>query len=124
MSVETQDDADKTPRHDTRDMPVTRGAMRKAFRINEVFTFLVAALTAIAAVFGAYKLLLNEAAAAGERASGPLIKRVETLEQNDKQRSEDIHEVQTDIRALYKAVMTKQPQERLEKPAPAKDGGP
>jgi hypothetical protein len=36
----------------------------------------------------------------------------------------DVHETQADIRALYKAVMTKQPQERLEHPAPEhKDGG-
>ena len=34
----------------------------------------------------------------------------------------DVTEVQRDIRALYKAVMTGQRQERLE--VPAKDGGP
>jgi hypothetical protein len=41
------------------------------------------------------------------------------------QQSEDLHEIQQDIRALYKASMTGRPQERLEKPAPEhnKDGG-
>lgn len=50
--------------------------------------------------------------------------RITTLEHQQTQLQGDVHEVQTDIRSLYKAVMTGRPQERLEKPAPEhKDGG-
>lgn len=39
------------------------------------------------------------------------------------QQSDDTHELQKDVRALYKAVLTGQPQERLERPPTPKDGG-
>lgn len=113
-------------RHDTAEMPVTRGAMRQAFRINEIFTFLVAAMTAVGAVFGAYKLLLSEARAEADAGIAPVERRVQVLEQEAKQQREDTHEVQMDIRSLYRAVTTGKKQERLEKPPPPpapKDGG-
>lgn len=53
----------------------------------------------------------------------PMAKRVEVLEQDQRHLREDVHEVQVDIRALYKAVTTGQRQERLEQPPPPKDGG-
>jgi len=45
-------------------------------------------------------------------------------EQQYRQVKEDLHEVQMDIRALYRAVQTGQPQPRLERPLPQPiDGG-
>lgn len=41
-----------------------------------------------------------------------------------RQATQDLHEVQADIRALYRAVQTGRPQPRLERPLPALDGGP
>jgi len=53
---------------------------------------------------------------------GPLERRMVVVEQRQLNQGTDIHELQLDVRALYKAVMTGQAQPRLE--APAKDGGP
>lgn len=44
--------------------------------------------------------------------------------QAKRQAAADLHEVQADIRALYRAVQTGRPQPRLEKPLPSLDGGP
>lgn len=44
-------------------------------------------------------------------------------EQRYTQVKDDLHEVQMDIRALYRAVQTGMPQPRLEKPPPSVDGG-
>lgn len=55
----------------------------------------------------------------------------EKLRQHEAESSEvhtatraDLHEIQADVRALYKALMTGAPQPRLEKPQPQPDGGP
>lgn len=53
----------------------------------------------------------------------PVEKRLTIVEQQQKEQRADIHEVQADIRALYKAVMTGREQPRLERPLVAPDGG-
>ncbi|UOF77435.1 hypothetical protein [Caudoviricetes sp.] len=53
----------------------------------------------------------------------PIEKRLKIVEQRQQEQGSDIHEVQADIRALYKAVMTGQPQPRLEVPHVPLDGG-
>ena len=108
-------------RHDTAEMPVTKGEMRRSFRINEVFTFVVAALTAIGAVFGAYRLLLSEAEAAGEKGAARAEQRIVTLEQQRRQDRDDMHELQKDIRELYRVMPRVRDSARLEKPLG--DGG-
>ena len=109
-------------RHDTAEMPVTVGTMRRAFRINEVFTFAVAAMTAIAAVFGAYRLLLSEAEAAGAKGADKVAERVLTLEQQRRHDRDDVHELQRDIRELYRVMPRVRDSARLERPV-GKDGG-
>lgn len=52
----------------------------------------------------------------------PLERRMSEVESRAKQQASDIHELQVDIRALYKAVMTGVPQARLEQSP--RDGGP
>lgn len=114
-TTERLDDESKAdaPRHDTAEVPVTMGVMRRAFRINEVFTFLVAVGAAIAAVLGVYRLVLSEAAAAGRDATSSFEKRVTALELEQP-------EIRKDVRSLYRAVLTGQRQDRLEQPLPPK----
>jgi len=99
-------------------MPVSKKDMKRAFRLNEVYTFVIAIVTAAVAVIVGYRVFISEAKAAGVEAAKELVKRVDVIEENQK-------EVRQDVRALYRAVMTKQPQPRLEKdPDEKKDGGP
>lgn len=114
-TTERKDDEAKAAeqRHDTGEQPVTMGVMRKAFRINEIWTFLVACAVAIAAVLGAYRYVLSEAAAAGKGPVEGLEKRVGALELEQP-------EIRKDVRSLYRAVLTGQRQDRLEQPLPPK----
>lgn len=104
-------------RHDTAEMPVTMGTMRRAFRINEIWTFLVACAVAAGAVLSAYRYVISEAEAAGRKGATDVEKRVAALEG-------ELPEVRKDVRALYNTVLTGRRQERLERPLPEKDGGP
>lgn len=116
--------AGDAPRHDTAEMPVTRGVMRRAFRINEVFTFLVAATTAMGAVFGAYKLLLSEARAEADAGVKLHEVRISVLEQQTVRLSQDQtadHKLIIGANQKLDALL-----ERMNVPNPAptpKDGG-
>jgi hypothetical protein len=101
---------------DTGEFPVTKNVLKKALRVNEIWTVLVAIATAGAALIGGYTLFIAKAEAAGAEAAAKVAKRQDAVEESQK-------EVREDVRALYRAVMYRQPQERLEKPLP-KDGGP
>jgi hypothetical protein len=54
----------------------------------------------------------------------PVRLEVEDLSRRVERVEKQVPEIQADIRALYKAVMTGARQERLEQPAPRADGGP
>ncbi len=55
----------------------------------------------------------------------PVEKRIATVEQGQQDLKSDLHEVQKDIRELYRVLPTKSRRsERLEQPLPALDGGP
>lgn len=97
-------------------MPVLKKDMKRAFRFNEAYTLLVALATAGAALLGGYKVFISEARAAGAEEAKQVSKRQDKVEANQ-------DEVRLDMRALYQAVITRQPQERLEKPLPLVDGG-
>lgn len=101
---------------DTGEFPVTKTALRHALRLNEIWTVIVAIVTAGAALIGGYTLFITKAEAAGEKAAAKVSERQDKVEESQK-------EVREDMRALYRAVMYRQPQERLEKPLPLKDGG-
>lgn len=96
--------------------PVTKREMRRSFRVNEVYTVIVAISTAAAALIGGYKLFVSEAKAAGEEAAKAAAKKADDV-------AAEQLELRQDVRALYRTVLTGRPQERLEKPLPAKDGG-
>lgn len=98
---------------------VTKGDLKKSLRINEVWTVMVAIATAAAALLGGYALFISRAEAAGEAAAKKVAERQNALEESQK-------EVREDVRALYRAVMYRQPQERLEHAPlvpPPHDGG-
>lgn len=123
VTVERKDAEAVAPsRHDTGETPVTVGVMRRAFRINEIWTVMVAFFVATAAVFGAYKVLLGEAQAAGAEAAAKVETRVLALEQGQRQSREDVHELAKDIRELYRVVPRVRDSKRLEQPLA--DGGP
>jgi uncharacterized oligopeptide transporter (OPT) family protein len=103
-------------RHDTAEVPVTKGEMKKAFTLNEIWTVIVAFATAGAALIGGYALFIEKAEAAGRKAAESVAEELAKVKA-------DQSETREDMRALYRAVMYRQPQERLERPV-AKDAGP
>lgn len=114
--------SDSADREDTAEHPVSKGEMRKAFRANEVWTFIVAVATAGAALIGGYTLFVAKAEAAGAKKAEAVSEDVIKLREEVKDIKDAQGETQKDVRALYRAVMTGQRQERLEKPI-TKDAG-
>lgn len=105
-------------------MPVLRGDMRRAFRLNELYTVLIAVLTAAGALLGGYKMFVSEARAAGAEEAKSVADRISKVEKAQERLEKSQDEVREDIRSLYRATLYRQPQERLEKPAPVRDAGP
>ena len=68
-------------------------------------------------LLGAYNHVIGEARAQTAVVLAPMNTRIEIVEAETKSTKADVHEVQADIRALYKAVMTGVPQPRLESDA-------
>lgn len=108
---------DESPRHDTAEVPVTTGVMRRAFRLNEIYTLIVAVLASGAALLGGYRVFISEARAAGKEEAAAVEKRTTALEGGQT-------EMQKDVRALYFVILTGKKSERLEQPLPLRDGGP
>jgi hypothetical protein len=105
-------------------LPVSKKEMRKAFKINEIWTFVVAVATAGAALLTGYALFISKAEAAGEKKAESVAKElVETNKRMDKVEAQQA-EVRLDMRDLYKATLYGKRSERLEKPPEeTKDGG-
>lgn len=128
-------------RHDTGEHPVTKGEMRRAFRLNEIWTALVAVGVAMSAVFGLYRLALSEARAEGREGAEIAIAtsdagakgreaRIAVLEQQrgadrgeNNARFERLEASQARTEKKLDAIL-----DRLDvpnpAPTPAKDGGP
>lgn len=94
------------------------GKMVRSAKATAVFVGLVAAIVVPLGGFAAW--VLGRAEAAGEDAGRKLEAHKEESAQAHRQMRDDTHELQMDVRALYKALMTRQPQARLERPP---DGG-
>lgn len=116
-TVPSEDTASSSPR-DTLEMPVSKKDMKKAFRFNEIYTVVVAVVTAAVAVIVGYRVFISEAKAAGKEAAQVVAERQDKLETKQT-------EVQLDMRDLYKAVMYGRRSERLEREPVEnpKDGG-
>lgn len=102
---------------------IVKKSMRKELNWQGAKLTIMTSVVAVGTAFGAYRVVLSEAAAQTDAGVRVHEQRIVTLEQQQQQTRTDLHEVQTDIRSLYKAVLTGQRQERLEKPLPAVDGG-
>lgn len=73
---------------------------------------------------GGYVHLVGEARAQADAGISPVKSRVDQLEAEQKQVRADVHEVQLDVRELYRVITTGRRSERLESPTPPRDGGP
>ena len=105
----------------TGEHPVVKAELKQALRVNEFKTVGAIVVGSLLTVFGAWRVLLSEAKAQTQSEVSVIAARVTNLEQGRTQTQTDVHEVQMDIRALYRAVMTGASQPRLEAP---RDGGP
>lgn len=100
--------------------PVTPSDLRKQFRWQD----LAVALAILGGFLGGYVHLVGEARAQADAGTAPIKARVEALEQEQRQVRVDVHEVQLDVRELYRVIRDGRRSERLERPPPAQDGGP
>jgi hypothetical protein len=112
----------------TAEQPVTNRTLHSEFLafFRRQFGGNVLALVIVggSAVLGAWRAVAGEARAQADAGVLPVAIKVEDLDRRVKRVEDQTVEVQADIRALYKAVMTGRPQERLEQPAPRGDAGP
>lgn len=107
----------------TGEHPVTNGELKRALSLNDVKLVAVAITVAVGTAFGAYRVVLGEAKAQTDAGVQVLERRLTTVEQRQQQQAADIHEVQVDIRALYRTITTGERSARLERPPAAVDGG-
>ncbi len=108
----------------TGEHPVTKDELRRTLNVNDVKTTVAMVVVAIGTVFAAYRVVLSEARAQSDAGVSVIERRVTNVEQKQAQQSADLHEVQVDIRELYRSMQTGRPSPRLEAPLPpAKDGG-
>lgn len=125
MTTEQQDKAKTTGEH-----PVTQQEMKRLFTWHDIRTIGSVVAAIVVGTVSAWQLLIHEARAQSDAGVKPLERQVETLDRQvqaheaesrrvHSEMKDELNEVQADIRALYKAVMTKEPQPRLENP----DGG-
>lgn len=92
------------PRHDSREMPVTKGEMRRSFRLNEVYTLLVAVATAAAALLGAYRLYVSEARAAGAEEAARVQLRVDATQVKADATQRELERYQGEVSARLSRV--------------------
>ncbi len=90
-------------------------------RVNRAFKWQDAAviLAILGGFLGGYGHLMSEATARAEDKISPLRARIDTLEQEQHRARTDVHEVQLDVRELYRSLRDGRRSERLEQPVPA-----
>lgn len=106
----------------TGEHPVTKDELKASLNLNDFKLVCVAVVVAVGTAFGAYRVVLNDARAQTDAGVGEVTRRIVAVEQEQGRLKADIHEVQKDIRALYRTITTGQRSERLESP-PQRDGG-
>lgn len=111
----------------TGEQPVTQrtlhGELLGYFRKQLGGNVVVAVIAIVASTVGAYKAVASEARLQADAGVQPMVRKVADIDLRVENLERQVPEIQADIRALYRAVMTGAPQPRLEKPAPAADGG-
>jgi len=112
---------------DTGEHPVTKDELKHTLSVNDAKLVMMAIVVAVGTAFGAYRVVLNEARAqtdAGvEEVKGGQVRLDQRLEmhlresgQAHQQMKADLHEVQMDIRALYRSMQDGKRSPRLERP--------
>lgn len=104
----------------TTEDPVTGKELRRQFKWQDV----AVVLAILAGFLGGYRTLLTEARAESDAGVKSLESRVNAVETEQKNVRSDLHEVQLDIRELYRSQHEGRRSERLERPLPPPDGGP
>lgn len=116
------------PTEPTPQPPVTRSFIDHEFVVWFRRSFGGSLITALIAAGGtslvAWRALAQEARQQADAGVVPVVLEVRDLERRVARVEVQVPEIQQDIRALYRAVMTGAKQERLERPASAPDGGP
>lgn len=111
----------------TGEQPVTAGGLHLEllayFRRQLGGNLVVAALAIGGATLGAWKAVAQEARNQADAGVVPVTLKVDDLGRRVERVERQVPEIQADIRALYRAVMTGQAQPRLEVPAVLQDGG-
>ena len=111
----------------TGEQPVTNGSLHLEllayFRRQFGGNLVVAALGVGGATLGAWRAVAQEARSQADAGVAPVVLKVDDLTRRVDRVEKQVPEIQADIRALYRAVMTGTPQERLEHPAAPADGG-
>lgn len=102
---------------------IVKKSMRKELSWQGAKLTIATTVIAIGTAFGAYRVVLSEAAAQTDAGVRVHEQRIVTLEQQQKETRSDLHELQMDIRELYRVMPRRHDSERLEKPLPAVDGG-
>jgi len=119
------DDAPKGPA--TGEQPVTQRTLHGEFMsfFRKQFGGNIIALVIVGggAVLGAWKAVAQEARNQADAGVVPVTLKVDDLGRRVERVEMQVPEIQADIRALYRAVMTGQAQPRLEVPALPQDGG-
>lgn len=110
----------------TAEQPVTNrtlhGELLSYFRRQLGGSLVVAVLAIGGATLGAWRAVASEARTQADAGVAPVVLKVADIERRVENVERQVPEIQADIRALYKAVMTGARQERLEQPARV-DGG-
>lgn len=111
----------------TGEQPVTNAGLHHEllayFRKQLGGNLIVAIIAVGGATLGAWKAVAQEARAQADAGVVPVTLKVEDLGRRVERVERQVPELQADIRALYRAVMTGAPQPRLEQPALPQDGG-
>lgn len=103
---------------DTGSAPIARDDLRHELRLNELKTVAAIVVASLGLVFGAWRVLLNEARAQTDGGIAPIEKRIAIVEQDQRHQSEQIHLVNKKLDVVLDALRV--PYER--RPA-ATDGG-
>lgn len=105
---------------DEKDAPVTKQELKKQLRWQDA----AVALAILGGFLGGYVHLVGEARAQADAGVMPLKARVDAIEAEQARVRADVHEVQLDVRELYRALRDGRRSQRLETPPAPVDGGP
>lgn len=125
MSLEAKSspktDSGPLPAKNTGEYPVTKKELLRQLRFQDLLIIGSVIATVVTGVFSGYFKVVQDARAETELVVKPLEFRISTLEQNQTNLRGDVHEVQLDLRELYKVIRENRRSVRLENAPPEDD---